>query len=204
MKTLTYIEPRTIVKAQQGDEVASRKIIEDMHQPILAFAYRMLGPGYRGEMEDIAQEIFLRLFRTLDRFDLSRGVKFTTWVFTFVRNYCLDIRKKRRMNTVSLTAANPDEGQWALEDDRVVGPERHAWNQEIQAKVDEALEQLTAEQRAVFVMREQKGMEYREIASRTGVAEGTVKSRLHRARLALRGLLSGLEPGRQRLEPCCA
>ena len=75
MKTLTYIEPETIVKAQQGDEVASRKIIEDMHQPILAFAYRMLGPGYRGEMEDIAQEIFLRLFRTLDRFDLSRGVK---------------------------------------------------------------------------------------------------------------------------------
>ena len=204
MKTLTYIEPGTIVKAQQGDATASRKIIEQMHRPILAFAYRMLGPGYRDEMEDIAQEIFLRVFRTLDRFDLSRGVKFTTWVFTFVRNYCLDILKKRRMRTVSLTSANQDEAQWDLEDAHVVGPERHAWNQEIQARVDEALQQLPAQQRTVFVMREQKGLDYSEIASRTGVAEGTVKSRLHRARLALRGMLSELEPGRQPLERCCA
>ncbi len=200
MTTLTYIEPETVVMAQQGDAAASRKIIEDMHGPILAFAYRMLGPGYRGEMEDIAQEIFLRLFRALDRFDVGRGVKFTTWAFTFVRNYCLDVRKKRRMHTLSLTSANQDDGQWAVEDDHVIQPERYAWNQEIRAKVDEALEQLTDEQRDVFVMREQKGMDYSEIASRTGVAEGTVKSRLHRARLALRGLLPGLDPGRGAVE----
>lgn len=203
MTTLTYIEPELILLAQQGDQEASRRIIEDLHQPILAFAYRMLGPNYRAELEDIAQEIFLRLFRALDRFDTERGVKFTTWVFTFVRNYCLDLMKKRRLHMVSLTS-DDEEGQWALGDDHGVGPERQAWSHEIQDMVDAALEHIAVEQRDVFVMREQRGMDYDEIATRTGVPEGTVKSRLHRARLALRGLLAGLDPGREAVRPCCA
>ncbi len=204
MTTLTYIEPEIVLLAQQGDQEASRRIIDDLHRPILAFAYRILGPAYRAEMEDIAQEVFLRLFRALDRFDTGRGVKFTTWVFTFVRNYCLDILKKRRLHTVSLTSGNEDEGQWLLEDDHTIGPERRAWSQEIRDKLDVALEQISDEQRDVFVMREQKGMDYGEIATRTGVPEGTVKSRLHRARLALRGLLAGLDPSREAMGACCA
>lgn len=194
MTTLTYIDPELVLLAQRGDPEASRRIIEDLHQPILGFAYRMLGPAYREEMEDIAQEIFLRLFRALGRFDPARGVKFTTWVFTFVRNYCLDILKKRRLQTVSLTPRDEEDGQWVLEDDQTVGPERRAWSQEIRDKLDDALQRLRPEQRDVFVMREQKGMDYGEIATHTGVPEGTVKSRLHRARLALRGLLAGLDP----------
>lgn len=204
MTTLTYIEPELILLAQQGDQAASRRIIEDLHRPILAFAYRMLGPAYRPELEDIAQEIFLRLFRALHRFDTTRGVKFTTWVFTFVRNYCLDLLKKRRLHMVSLTSADDEEGQWTLEDDQVVGPERQARSHEIQARLDEALARIGPEQRDVFVMREQKGMDYSEIAARTGVPEGTVKSRLHRARLALRGLLAGLDPSRDAVGACCA
>lgn len=204
MTTLTYIEPEIILLAQQGDQEASRQIIDDLHRPILGFAYRILGPGYRGEMEDITQEIFLRLFRAIDRFDIGRGVKFTTWVFTFVRNYCLDILKKRRFRTVSLTSRNADEEQWSLEDERGIGPERQARSQEIRDKLDDALEQIGAEQRDVFVMREQQGMDYNEIATRIGVPEGTVKSRLHRARLALRGLLAGLDPTREVTGACCA
>jgi RNA polymerase sigma-70 factor, ECF subfamily len=204
MTTLTHIEPELVLLAQQGDQEASRRIIEDLHQPVLAFAYRMLGPAYRAELEDIAQEIFLRLFRALNRFDTGRGVKFTTWAFTFVRNYCLDILKKRRLTMVSLTSEDDEEGQWLLEDDQAVRPERQAWSQEIRTKLDDALDQIGAEQREVFVMREQQGMDYNEIAARTGVPEGTVKSRLHRARLALRGLLAGLDPTPERIETCCA
>ena len=204
MTTLTYIEPEIVLLAQQGDQEASRKIIEDLHRPILGFAYRILGPAYRGEMEDITQEILLRVFRALDRFDIGRGVKFTTWVLTFVRNYCLDILKKRRLHTVSLTSRNEDEEQWSLEDDRTPGPERRAWSQEIRDKLDDALEQMSSEQRDVFVMREEKGMDYGEIATRTGLPEGTVKSRLHRARLALRGLLAELDPSREAMGACCA
>ena len=201
MTTLTYIEPETVILAQQGDADASRSIIEDMHKPILAFAYRMLGPAYREQMEDIAQEVLLRLFRALGRFDPDRGVKFTTWAFTCVRNHCLDVLKKRRLRTVSLTAGEPgaDEGQWALEDHGTIQPERYAQSQEIRARVDEALARISPDQREVFVMREQKGMDYDEIATRTGVVEGTVKSRLHRARLALRGLLADLDPARERV-----
>jgi len=204
MTTLTYIEPETVLLAQRGDQEASRRIIEDLHQPILGFAYRMLGPAYRREMEDIAQEIFLRLFRALDHFDLDRGVKFTTWVFTFVRNYCLDILKKRQFNAVSLSATGEEDGQWVLEDDRTIAPERRASSNEIRDKLTDALGKISAEQRDVFVMREREGMDYGEIANRTGVPEGTVKSRLHRARLALRGLLANLDPNVEPVSSRCA
>ena len=197
MAPLTYIEPETVVLAQQGNEDASRSIIEDLHQPIMAFAYRMLGPGHRRDLEDIAQEIFLKVFRVLDRFDPSRGVKFTTWVFTFVRNHCLDLMKKRRLPTTSLTSANDEEGQRDPGDTGVVTPLRQAESSEIGDKLAAALEQISPEQREVFVMREQQGLDYGEIANRVGVVEGTVKSRLHRARLALRGHLAELDPSRE-------
>ena len=94
---MTDIDNDVVKRAQQGDEAASRIIIESMHRPILATIYRFLGSRYRPELEDIAQDIFMKVFRAIDRFDPERGVKFTTWVYTFVRNHCFDVLKKRRL-----------------------------------------------------------------------------------------------------------
>ncbi len=190
----TLITSETVLLAQAGDETATRQLIRDLHQPMLGFIYRILGPQYRGEMEDIAQDVMLKVFRALDRFDVERGVLFTTWVFTFVRNHCLDVLKKKKLKTSSLSSKFEEEGQWDLTDERAMQPRRQAELNEFSDAVDTALQQIDAGKRQVFVMREQLGMEYDDIAKQIGVAEGTVKSRLHRARLALREILSEFDP----------
>jgi RNA polymerase sigma-70 factor (ECF subfamily) len=197
MEATTLVDHATVVRAQQGDAEACRAIIENLHQPMLGFIYRILGPNWRDQMEDIAQDVFLKIFRSIERFDVERGVKFSTWAFTFARNHCLDILKKRRLPTFSLTVNEGNEnagGQRPLEDERSFGPEQMATSHEVGSRIDAALAGINREQREVFEMRERQGMEYRDIAARMGVAEGTVKSRLHRARLALRELLADLNP----------
>lgn len=201
METPNIVEHEVVVRAQQGDENACREIIERMHQPMLGFIFRMLGPSYREQMDDIAQDVFLKVFRALDRFDIHRGVKFSTWVFTFTRNHCLDLLKKKRVPVFSMTSVLEDEGQRSFVDEGVLPPFQEAEGSEIGARIDSALQAINPEQREVFEMRERRGMDYTEIASLMGVAEGTVKSRLHRARLALREILADLNPG---LEPAAA
>lgn len=193
MNSSNLIEHEVVQRAQAGDQSASREIIDKLHQPLLGFIYRLLGPTHRSQMEDIAQDVFLKVFRALDRFNVSRGVKFSTWVFTFARNHCLDLMKKRRLPVFSLSSTQ-EEGQMSLVDANARQPIRAAIGGEVGTRIDEALLSINPEQREVFEMRERGGMEYREIAERMGVAEGTVKSRLHRARIALRELLADMNP----------
>ena len=196
METPNIVEHDVVIRAQKGDADASREIIEKLHQPMMGFIYRILGPRYREQMEDIAQDVFLKVFRSLERFDTTRGVKFSTWVFTFTRNHCLDLLKKKKLSVFSMTSMlADDEGQRTFADEGVISPERSAVGSEIGERIDAALHVINPEQREVFEMREQRGMDYRDIAKRMGVAEGTVKSRLHRARIALREILTDLNPG---------
>ena len=183
------LDPQTVKLAQLGDEVACRRIIEELHRPILATIYRFLGPRYRPDYEDIAQDIFLKLFRSIERFDHDRGVKFTTWAFTFVRNHCFDILKKRRISTTSMTGAE-DQKQWDLSDGGSREPIASVENTELGRKIEAALSALGHDQRMVFVLREYEGLEYRAIAEVVGVSEGTIKSRLHRAKEAMRQRLA--------------
>jgi RNA polymerase sigma-70 factor (ECF subfamily) len=184
---LAELDPDIVLRAQRGDETASRTIIEVLHRPVLATIYRFLGSRFRADLEDIAQDIFLKVFRSIHRFDPARGVKFTTWVYTFVRNHCFDVLKKRRINANSLTANfEEDDGQRELVDRAVLRPTNAAENRELGQKIEQALMALGEEQRMVFVLREYEGLEYGAIAQVMGVSEGTVKSRLHRAKESLR------------------
>ena len=175
----------TVLAARQGDQNACREIVEMLHRPIIATIYRFLGPGFRKDVEDIAQDVFLKIFRAIDRFDDSRA-KFTTWVYTFVRNHCFDVLKKRRLKTTSLHAVGDDEADRDFTDARELQPMQDAENQELGRRIGEALQNLGEDQRMVFILREYEGLDYREIAGVTGVNEGTVKSRLFRAKEALR------------------
>ena len=186
---MTDLDPAVITQAQGGDQDACRTLIEGLHRPVIATIYRFLGPRFHSQVEDIAQDIFLKVFRSIDRFDADRGVKFTTWVYTFVRNHCFDVLKKRRLTTTSLTTWT-DESQRDIPDAAVVTPTVAAENSELGRKIGEALESLGEDQRMVFVLREYEGLEYAAIAEVMGVSEGTVKSRLHRAKQALRNRLS--------------
>ncbi len=184
------LDPEIVAAAQHGDEDACRAILETLHRPVIATIYRFLGSRYRAEIEDIAQEVFLKIFRSLERFDPTRGVKFTTWVYTFVRNHCFDVLKKRRLQTVSLAAKDDDHGDIEPSDETQLAPNEAALNLELGRKIEEALDGLGPDQRLAFVLREDQGLDYGAIAEVMGVSEGTVKSRLHRAKEALRHRLS--------------
>jgi len=180
-------------RAVAGDQDACREIVEKLHRPVLATTHRFLGRRFNDEAEDIAQEIFLKVFRTLHRFDKQRGVKFTTWVFTFVRNHCFDVLKKKRLTTTSLQSedAEGEEKSWELEDGSARRPEELAESSELGEQIELALASLVEEQRMVFVLREYEQLDLKSIAEVMDCSEGTVKSRLHRAKEALK----------QRLEP---
>ncbi|MCA8953690.1 MAG: sigma-70 family RNA polymerase sigma factor [Planctomycetes bacterium] len=179
------IANETVLAARRGDQDAARSLVEALHRPVIATIYRFLGPGFKKDVEDIAQDVFLKVFRALDRFDASRA-KFTTWVYTFVRNHCFDVLKRRRVPTTSMHAVPDDEAMQDFTDPRELQPVRDAENEELGRRIGEALQNLGEDQRMVFILREYEGLDYREIADVTGVNEGTVKSRLFRAKEALR------------------
>ncbi len=184
------LDPKVIARAQAGGEDACRTIIERLHRPVLATIYRFLGSRFQADLEDIAQDIFLKLFRSIERFDPDRGVKFTTWTYTFVRNHCFDVLKKRRVKTTSLTYVDSEEKQRDLVDETTPQPSPTLETRELGRKIEEALSTLGEEQRMVFVLREYEGLGYGAIAQVMDVSEGTIKSRLHRAKEALRTRLA--------------
>ena len=155
---------------------------------MIAICFRFLGPRFRPEIEDIAQDVFLKVFRALPQYDPQRS-KFTTWVYTFVRNHCFDVLKKRRLPVTSLSPHTDDEVQRDPADDRELRPAASIENEELGKKIGEALAELGEDQRMTFVLREYEGLDYAAIAVVTGVSEGTVKSRLFRAKEALRARL---------------
>jgi RNA polymerase sigma-70 factor (ECF subfamily) len=186
---MTELTHEIVLQAQAGDEAACRTIVEGLQRPVIATIFRFLGPGYRREVEDLAQEVFLKVFRALDKFDPSRA-KFTTWVYTFVRNHCFDVLKKKRLKTTSMHATASDEPARDFPDRRELQPTADIENSELGRRIGEALATLGEDQRMVFILREYESLDYREIAAITGVNEGTVKSRLFRAKESLRQQLA--------------
>lgn len=186
---MTELTNEIVLQARQGDEAACRAIVEGLQRPVIATIFRFLGHGYRREVEDIAQEVFLKVFRAIDKFDPSRA-KFTTWVYTFVRNHCFDVLKKRRLKTTSMHPTAPDEPARDFADRRELQPTADVENSELGRRIGEALATLGEDQRMVFILREYESLDYREIAAITGVNEGTVKSRLFRAKESLRQQLA--------------
>jgi len=186
---MTEITNDMVLRAQQGDEDASRELVAGLQRPVIATIFRFLGSGYRREVEDLAQEVFLKVFRAIDRFDPSRA-KFTTWVYTFVRNHCFDVLKKRRLKTATMNNVGEDGTDRDFPDERELQPTESAENTELGRRIGEALSTLGEDQRMVFVLREYEKLDYREIAKITGVNEGTVKSRLFRAKESLRKQLA--------------
>jgi RNA polymerase sigma-70 factor (ECF subfamily) len=182
---LSDLSNSTVLAAQRGDQAACAAVVEALQRPVIATIFRFLGPRYRRDVEDLAQEVFLKVFRAIGKFDPQRA-KFTTWVFTFVRNHCFDVLKRRRVPTSSLHAVEPGQPGRDFADRRELVPTASAENQELGRRIGEALALLGEDQRMVFILREYEGLDYGEIAGVTGVSEGTVKSRLFRAKESLR------------------
>lgn len=185
------ISDAAVESARQGDPEAFRAVVMAFQRPIFQTVFRLVGGRFPAEVEDITQDIFLKIYRALPRFDAARGVKFSTWVYTFVKNHCFDVLKKRRIQTVHLDGVRSDDddaGRHELEG-RGLAPPQDAEQSEVGRRIQEAVGKLPEDQRIVFILREYQGLDYREIGQIAGCNEGTVKSRLYRAKEALRNSL---------------
>ena len=174
----------TLELARAGDLDAYREFVRAYERPIHHTVFRLVGTRFAAEVEDIAQDVFVKLFRALPQFDPARGTKLSSWVFTFVKNYCFDVLKRRRLPVVSLDAG--EDGATMSVPARIRGPREELSAREIQDAIGRAVELLPREQKLAFVLREYEGLAYAEIAEVSGCSEGTIKSRIHRAKEALR------------------
>ncbi len=182
----------TVARARQGDAAAFLEILKAFERPVFQTVYRLVGGRFPNDVEDIAQEIFLKIFRALERFEPDRGVKFSTWVYTFVKNHCFDVLKKKRVATVSLARRTDASDSNAGQIDPAgasPSPVDETLGGELAKHVAKALDDLPEDQRLTFILREYQGLEYHEIAAISDCSEGTVKSRLHRGKEALRHAL---------------
>jgi RNA polymerase sigma-70 factor (ECF subfamily) len=178
-------EQDLIEKSKQGDLEAFEKLVILYEKQIYNVAYRFV--GNHEDASDLAQEAFVRAFNSIKSFRGEASLK--TWLYHIVANVCRDeLRKRKRQPVVSLDAPiTTEEGEmYRQQEDWSFAPDRICESKEIQETVQKLLGELIPEYRLVLIMREIQGFTYEEIAAQLGCSLGTVKSRINRARHALK------------------
>jgi len=171
-----------VERCRRGDLAAFEELYKAHAGKLFSVACRMLGNP--ADAEDLLQEIFLSAHRKLDGFRGESALG--TWLYRLATNHCLDYLRSRAARTNQLTDALDDERGY-VEPDRGGLAERSITKMDL----ERALAQLPEGCRAAFVLHDVQGLEHREVAEALGIAEGTSKSQVHKARLRLRLLLSG-------------
>lgn len=186
-----------VAKSLGGDTEALRTIVERYQERVYNVAFQMTGS--HEDSLDLAQDSFLRVFRALSSFkgDSSLG----TWIHRIAHNIVIDeLRKRRRRPVVAMstdTVVITEDGEHMLEWSAPMdeAPEEQLLRAEKKREIEQALQRISPEHRSVLVMRDIEGLTYEEVAEVLGLNVGTVKSRLNRARLALREKLKVMEQG---------
>lgn len=175
-----------------GDAVAWEEIVQRYHRRIYNICYRFAGNG--DDAQDLTQEVFIKMYRTLGSYDVDRGA-FMTWVTTMTRNLLVDHFRKTKQDRVTDSldgAPSEHEDAMPLSDriqDKSLPPDARVASRETGETVHRALEKLSPELREAVILRDLQDMDYREIATVLKVPEGTVKSRINRGRAELARLL---------------
>lgn len=175
-----------------GDVVAWEEIVQRYNRRIYNICYRFAGTG--DDAQDLTQEVFIKMFRTLNSYDAGRGA-FMTWVTTITRNLLVDHFRKSKQDRVtdSLDAA-PSEHEDAMPlsekiEDKGPGADTSVQSRETRELVHSALQKLSPELREAVILRDLQDMDYKDIATVLKIPEGTVKSRINRGRAELARLL---------------
>ncbi len=179
------IDPRIVIRARGGDPQAFEALLKFYQHRIHALAYRLT---YNTELaRDITQDIFLRLYERMDRYDPTRP--FEPWFMSLATNYALNARQKAKLRkTLSIDQPVSPDSDRAIEppDKEGVGAPKHAEDGEARSAIRQAVRELPDKYAGIVVLHYLEGLGVREIASRLDMPVGTVKIRLHRARNLLR------------------
>ncbi len=179
-------------RCASGDAVAWEEIVQRFHRRIYNVCYRFAGSA--DDAEDLTQEVFIKVFRTVSSFDGDKA-SFNTWVTTVARNLLVDHFRKTRNDraTDSIDALQGADEDGPTLADRLAsdGPsaQAHVESRERREMVHRALQQISPDLREAVILRDLQDMDYREIAQVLKVPEGTVKSRINRGRAELARLL---------------
>ena len=177
-------EQQLILRCQQGDEAAFEALVRQYEKKVYALCRRMCRS--EDDAMEAAQDAFLAVWRGVGSFRADAA--FSTWLYRLATNACLDLlrREKKRGGDVSLD----DTESFAEPADPAPQPEELFERSEAQRALRHGLDALPEDYRAVLLLRETEQLSYAEIAAVTGLELGTVKSRISRARLALRNYLT--------------
>lgn len=181
---MNYDEKTLILKCKTGDRAAFSALVEKYQSKIINIAYGMLSD--KEDAYDAAQEVFIKVFRSIDSFEEKSS--FSTWIYRITVNVCNDILRKRqrKISAVSLfTSDGDDEKPIEIKDDSPT-PQDTVEINETQLEVRRAISELSDEYKAVITLFDIEGLSYDEISSIINIPVGTVKSRLNRARAALK------------------
>ncbi len=181
-------EQQLVSRAKAGDEGAFARLMQDNEKRVYNLTLRMTGNPE--DAMDLAQEAFLNAWRGLKFFKGDSA--FSTWLYRLANNVCLDhLRKQSRRRDINAPLpVDPEDDRLPEVPDERYRPDRQLERQEARRAIQDGLAQLTDEHRQVLVMREINGLSYQEIGDVLGLEAGTVKSRIARARLALRKILT--------------
>ena len=184
-----------IALAKQGNGRAFERLALAEERALYRHAARIVGPG--ADAEDVVQDALISAWKSMRSFE---GTNLRAWLFRIVTNRALDrVRARRRRPELPLDPPEDDDISWA--EPAAQGPDLAdiASGREALAVVEQALTNVPEEQRAALLLRDVEGFAYEEIALMTGVEVGTVKSRIHRARVVVRNALvsRGWEPPRR-------
>lgn len=182
-KTVPESDAELVDKAKGGDGSAFDKLVLRYRKKVYGIAFGMA--RNHGDADDVAQETFLRAYQALNRF--KAGYEFRTWLYRIAVNVCINMlkRKGRRVETSLEEKVDLGVAQPATPDN----PGREMEQKELRGKIDKAIQQLSPKLRSVFVLRTLQDLSYQEISRVLNISQGTVMSRLSRARENLRCLL---------------
>lgn len=178
----TELDELTLRRAQRGDERAWRDLILAYQDRVHALIWRVLAGRAQHRAPDLTQETFVRVLRALPRFEPTGSAKLSTWILTIATRLALNELRRPDADELAETPATTERADASVE--------RHRMSTAIAT----AMATLDDEQRTILVLREYHELDYAEIAEALDLELGTVKSRLSRARAALRAHLVSALP----------
>ncbi len=171
-----------MLRVKEGDIIAFEELVEIHQGSVIGTVAKMLGSA--NEAEDIAQQVFVRIWKSAHRYEPQ--AKFTTWMFTITRNLVFnEVRRRQRKPTVSVEERE-EESHQVVEDHATIRPDEEVLHSELEKAVDDAIQALPEKQRMAVILRRYEEMPYEDIGKVLKLSVPAVKSLLFRARTQLK------------------
>jgi RNA polymerase sigma-70 factor (ECF subfamily) len=186
----TLSDAELVARARSGAQEAYRELLARYERPVFSLIVRMVREPALAE--DLAQEAFIKVFRSLASYDPA--LKLSSWIFKIAHNVTIDHLRRKPLDTVPLESPDDEApGPLAvLADEREGTPEEATLRADLRRALEAGLAKLRPDYRGVLVLRFQEGLAYEEIAEVTGLPLGTVKTHIHRARKELAGVMTAM------------